>query len=450
MRASAVLLATLAIALPVATAGAAGTPDDRVVAYQEFRGAFDKGDYPTALTAAARVVEMTKSQFGADAQELANPLTNLATTYYRMREYGQALDGYRAAITILETQNDATDPRLVRPLHGMGSALQGMNRQDEALLPLKRGLDILRNRDGLHAVTQLPVLKTLITGYVATGRMADAGREQEYAYTVAEMSYGKQDQRMLGPIDDLARWYEETGRYAGARLLHMRAVQIADTAHPNGVEAIPGLRGVARSFRLAAIYGESQDSISAAALAYPDLYNGGPVNPALIAPSTNGELALRSALSRLAGMPAQAAQRGAILVDLGDWYLTANKLSRAQETWREAWKELEAANDTSLLDKPVAVTYVAPAMAVSRHQRDPAEHSEQRVQIRLAIDANGRVRDATVANPAADREAVEKSVMSAARLAAWRPAFRAGAPVAVDDHLFTELVYVKLPKQPGS
>ena len=54
-----------------------------------------------------------------------------------------------------------------------------------------------------------------------------------------------------------------------------------------------------------------------------------------------------------------------------------------------------------------------------------------------------------MANPSPERESVEKAVMSAARVAAWRPAFRAGAPVAVDDHVFNELVYVKLPK-PGS
>jgi tetratricopeptide (TPR) repeat protein len=446
MRASTTLLAALAIFLPFATAGAAGTPDDRVAAYQEFRGAFDRGDYPAALTAAVRVVDMTRSQFGADAPELANPLTNLGTTYYRMREYGEALDAYRAAITALESQNEATDLRLVRPLHGMGSALLGMNRNDEALLPLKRGLDIIRNRDGLHAVSQLPVLKSLIAGYVATGRMADAGREQEYAYTVAEMSYGKQDPRMLGPLDDLARWYEETGRFVAARLLHTRAAQIADAAYPEGVQAIPALRGIARSFRLIAAYGESQDSINAAAQAYPDLFNGGPTNPALVAPSTNGELALRAALARLAGIPTQAALRGAVLVDLGDWYMTGNKQSRAQETWRDAWRELKSVNDTSLLDQPAPVTYVAPAVAVSRHQRDPAEHIEQQVQIRLAIDASGRVREATVANPSPERESAEKAVMNAARIAAWRPAFRDGAPVAVDDYLFSERVFIKPPK----
>ncbi len=232
MRAPLALLAALAIALPLATAGVAGTPDERAAAYQEFRSAFDHGDYKAALPAAVRVVDMTKSQFGADAPEVGNALTNLATTYYRMHQYGEALDNYRAAVTVLELDNDATDPRLVRPLHGMGSALLGMQREEEAVVPLKHALDIVRNRDGLHAESQLPVLKTLIAGYLATGRTADAGREQENAFAVAEAAYGKNDLRMLGPIDDLAHWYEKTERYTAARLLHTRAVLIADRAKP--------------------------------------------------------------------------------------------------------------------------------------------------------------------------------------------------------------------------
>ncbi len=48
MRASTPLLAALALALSFPVANAAGTPDERVAAYQEFRTAFDSGDYKTA------------------------------------------------------------------------------------------------------------------------------------------------------------------------------------------------------------------------------------------------------------------------------------------------------------------------------------------------------------------------------------------------------------------
>jgi hypothetical protein len=279
--------------------------------------------------------------------------------------------------------------------------------------------------------------------------MADAGREQEYAYTVAETSFGRKDPRMLGPIDDLARWYEKTERYTAARLLHTRAVQIAETAKPDGIEAVPGLRGIARCFRLAYVYGETQESVNTAAQAFPDVFNGGTLSGAMVAPSSDGERALRVALQRLGTAPEHGALRGAVLVDLGDWYLTANKASRALESWREGWKELSIAGDTSLLDRPVALIYSAPPVAVSRHQRDPDENSEQQVDVRLAIEANGRVRDVTVANPAPEREAAEKAVLAALRQALWRPAFRAGMPVAVDDFVFHEKVFVKLPKPTG-
>ncbi len=446
MRISPLLLMAAIVAQPLSTAGAAGTPDERAAAYREFREAFDRGDYKTALPAADRVVEMTRSQFDDDAPEIASALTNLATTYYRMKSYGDALDNYRAAIDVLELQGNTSDPRLVRPLHGLGSALIALQRQEEAIIPLKRAVDIVRARSGLHAEEQLAPLKTLIAAYADTGLTTEAGREQDYAFSVAEQVYGKSDPRMLGPIDDLALWYEKTGRYTAARLLHTRAVQIADLANEGGIEAVPGLRGIARCFRLSYSYGESQESMQFAVNTMGDVRTGGQVAQAIDAPSSDGERALRSALSRLGNAPERAALRGAVLVDLGDWYLTASMKSRALENWRSAWKELAAAGDTSRLRQPTAVIYLPPPIAVSQHQRDPDENTEEVVKIQLAIDATGDVRDATVANPAPAREAAEKAVMAAVRRSAWRPAFRNGEPIAVNDYVFEEKVYVKPPK----
>lgn len=447
MRAPIPLLAAIALAVHALPAMCAGTPDERAAAYREFREAFDKGNYREALPAANRVVEMTRSQFEDDAPENANALTNLATTYYRMKAYGEALDNYRKAIAVLELQNDATDPRMVRPLHGLGSALLALHREEEAVVPLKRAVDIVRNRDGLHSETQLPVLRSLIEAYTATGRTADAGREQEYAFSVAESAYGKNDLRMVGPIEDLARWYEQTRRFTMARLMHLRAVQTVDAVKKGGVEAVPALRGIARCFRLGYIYGEAGDSAEAAQ-ASMDAPTGTMI-AAINQPSTDGERALLSALSRLGGDRAQSAQRGAVLVDLGDWYRMARKDSRAFERWNDAWQELAAAGDTSLLAQPVSIAYVPPPVAASERQRNPEEYSVEKVQVRVAIDSKGNVREATVANPSPPRESAEKAVLTAVRNAIWRPAFRDGKPVAVDDFLFTESVNVKLPKSGG-
>jgi hypothetical protein len=167
---------------------------------------------------------------------------------------------------------------------------------------------------------------------------------------------------------------------------------------------------------------------------------------AVDAPTTEGERALQSALTRLGDVPERAALRGAVLLDLGDWYLTANMKSRALENWRNAWQDLSAAGDTSRLDQPTAVIYLPPPIAVSQRPRDPDEYSEERVRIQLAIDATGSVRAATVASPVPARESAENAVLAALLRSTWRPAFRDGEPVAVDNYMFLERVYVKLPK----
>jgi hypothetical protein len=91
--ASGLICATLLLATPVR--GAEPVQDERLATYKEFRNAFDAADYAKALPLAAQVVEQTRSQFGADSLEMINPRTNVATTYYRMGRFGEALDGYR-------------------------------------------------------------------------------------------------------------------------------------------------------------------------------------------------------------------------------------------------------------------------------------------------------------------------------------------------------------------
>lgn len=430
------------------TAADAPPPDERLAAYREYRTAFDAASYEQALPLAARVVELTGNQFGPEAPELANPLTNLATTLYRMRQYGEAIDAYRRALTILDATNDATDPRLVAPLHGLGATLRAMQREDEAIVPLKRAVDIVRNRDGLHAPSQLPILKALIASYEATGRIEDAGREHQYAFNVAEMSFGRDDPRMIGPSTDLALWHERTGRYTSARVLHARAVQLADREQPNGVKAVEPLRGVARTYRLAFINGETQESAMAAMSEVPQTLSEAALMQMSTAPSGEGERALRSALQRLESAgPARAAQRGNVLLDLGDWYRLAGAGQRAQTTWREAWTQLSTAGDTGALAQPAALIYRAPSVAVSQRQQNPDTHEVQQVQLRVAFDADGDVRDVTVANPSPQREGAERAVMTAVRRGTWRPAFADGKAVAVTDHVFREQVYVRLPEQ---
>jgi tetratricopeptide (TPR) repeat protein len=424
--------------------------DERSAAYARYRAAFDARDYAGALPLAARVAELTASQFGQDAEEMIIPLTNLATTLYRLGRHDEAIDQYRRALTLLEGTAPATDPRMVLPLHGLGAALRAQDRCEDAIVPLKRAVDIIRNREGLHAQAQLPVLKPLIDCYERLWRIEDANREHQFAYSVAEQAYGSEDPRLIGPLTELARWHEKTGRYSAARLLYMRAVQIADREHPLSLQAVDPLRGIARTYRLAFVNGESQEQLATVPQDLPPSLAASQLVTLTAVPSGEGERSLRNALQRLESAgDGMAAKRGDVLVELGDWYRIAGAGQRAMSTWTQAWAELSKAGDTSLMEKPAMLTYRPPAMAVSQQPRDRQEYAIVEVQLRLSVTADGSLRDATIANPDERTDNAARSVLAAVRRAAWRPAFAGGVPVAVPDYLFTERMYVRLADKDG-
>jgi hypothetical protein len=268
-----------------------------------------------------------------------------------------------------------------------------------------------------------------------------------YAFSVAEQAWGSEDPRMIPVIAELAQWYEQTGRYTAARLLYIRSVQIADRERPMSLKAIDALRGIARSYRLVFINGESEDSKMAAATDIPPSLARSQLGMMSAAPSADGERALRNALQRLdlAG-PGTNAQRGEVMLDLGDWYRIAGIGTRAMGSWRDAWQAMYTAGDTTALEQPAPIVYRAPQIAVSTGQQNPNEFSVQEVELRVSIAADGDVREVTVANPSPERESAERAVTAAVRRGIWRPAFAAGVPVAATSFTFREQVYVRLPK----
>jgi len=445
IRPTCMMLALLGLSM---ARGADAPTEERVTVNMGFRRAFFAGEYSAALPLATQVVELTRAQYGAEAPQLVNPLTNLGTTYYRMGNFDPALDNYREALKLLDLQGEAANEKMIRPLHGMGAALRGLKRDSDAIVPFKRAVEILRNRQGLHSVSQLPLLKELVACYMSTGRVAEAGREQLYAFGVAEAAYGKDDVRMVGPLEDYAQWNEGAGHYTAARVLYVRAAQVADAKlGAMNLQAIPSLRGIARSYRLAYVFGEQEESMQAVA-SLQDQIAPNLITRASAAPSSEGERALRNALDRLGAAPLpQPLLRGALLIDLGDWYLTAALKPRALSTYREAWDTLGPEAAPKRLGQPEPVVYRPPPIAVSRHGVNPEDYEQQEVRLRVNVEADGDVREAIVANAAPQRESAEKAVMVAVKHAQWRPAFRDGAPVATTDMEFIEPVYVRPPKE---
>lgn len=441
---AAAAFAVLVVLVAARPAGAV-TDVERVDTYRQFRALFDSRLYPQALPLAEQLVTMTEEQYDADHRELVNPLANLGTVQYRLKDYAAAEQSYNRALKIIETGANPTDRLLLKPLAGLGATQLATGRNAEASTTLKRAVDLSRNLDGLFNVGQLSVLRPLIESYVAQDRLQDAEKEHQYAFRIAETAYGKEDLRLIEPLDFFARWYEHVGRYTTARALWARALTIAEKKGGVGsVATVDPLRGFARTFQLEFLYGPERTE------------EGGELGGMYTAPTTagfdsagaprlnpDGERALRLALGSLEKhSPNDNARRGLVLVELGDYFLCGGS-GKAMDAYKAAWQQLSLAGDTSQLSAPRQIFIRHPVASVARFRGDdPAQYDEYLVKVQFTVTKDGKIADvAAIDTPLVD--SLERSVEAAVRKARYAPRIENGEPVDTQGVTFVERVLVK-------
>jgi tetratricopeptide (TPR) repeat protein len=430
-----------------AQAAAVVTDADRQELYKEFRTLFDAKRYSEALPVAEKLVSMTEEQYGDKDRALVNPLTNLGTVHYRLKDYPAAEQDYQRSVEILDATAGNTDRALLRPLHGLGAAHFAEGEYVDASVNLKRAIDLSRNLDGLFNVEQLQILDPLIASYVALDLTTDAEKEQQYALRVAESAYGKSDVRMLKPLDRYGRWLEQIGRYTTARLLYARALTIAEQAGGRGsVLAVEPLQGIARSYRLEFVNGAEETP------AIPDPFGATDMGPMPVDGqrlNPDGERALRLALAAIdKATPVDHKKRGETLIELGDWYASAGALARGMDVYREAWKDLSLANATSLLEQPRLLAYRPPVASIHRSKLDADESEEHFVDVHYTVTKDGRTENVEAFNSDAT-ESAQKSVLSAVKKARYAPRYENGEPVETKGVIMHERLLVKV-KQPAA
>jgi hypothetical protein len=442
VRTPALTFCAAALALLLGGTAAAVTDQERIQAYQEFRGAFDTRRYAEAAALADKLVGLTESQHGPESKALVNPLTNLGTAHYRAANYAAAETAYQRALAIAEAQaTSGADPLQIRPLHGLGEVLLATRRFDAAAISLERAVALTRNLRGLYDESQLAILPSLIESYVSLQDFAQAEKEHQYAFRVAETAYGRNDQRLLAPLDRFAQWYEFLGRYSTARVLHARGLQIAEqAAGQNSLLAVRPLRGLSRSYLLEYIYGPEETGEQ------PQTQDAAGNNISTSRLNPDGEKALQLAISTLnKQQPDNHADLGDTLVDLGDWYLLGGTSRKANDAFRLAFQEYEKAGLGERLAVPKQLTYRATLMSTLRFRPDnPDDYETRSIETRLLVGADGKIGDVTVV--AADvPEATVKSVQLALKRARYRPRVDGTGTLETRDFPYTEKIYVRKP-----
>jgi len=438
------LLGALLVSAPLARAV---SDEERVSTYQAFRAAFDAHHYQDALPLAQKLVTQTEEEYGPSDRALVNPLANLGTTQYRLKDYKDAEDSYLRSVKIASDTGGTADRQLLRPLHGLGATYDATAQYEEASATLQRALDLSRNLDGLLNPGQLPILEPLLDALINLERHGEVDREFQYWVRVADTAWGNNDPRVIRPVDRYAHWLEHMGRYPSARAQYARELTLAENAGARAHElVITPLWGIARTYRLEALNGGVED---AAPVMDPLMLMG----PAIAAPgaarvfNAGGERALTLALQTIdRSPPVDHALRGQALLELGDWYLCAGQGEKAGEKYREAWKELELAGRTALVAAPRQLAYRAPDSSATHSPLAERENSEEHVvQVTFTVTREGRT-TAVFTDSADASDAQQKSVLLAVRRARYAPRLENGEPVETSGVKLTERMLSKRPR----
>jgi TonB family protein len=430
------------LAGPVA---AAVTDADRVQVYREFREVFDAKRYKDALPLAEKLVSMTEEQYGGTDRAMINPLSNLGTTQYRLRDFKTAEETFLRTVKIGEDSGGGADRALLRPLHGLGATYFATSQYEDASLILKRALDLSRNLDGLFNVEQISILDPLIDSFVALDRNQEVERAYDYSVRVAETAYGKTDIRVMRPLNRSAHWQERMRRYTTARILYARALQIAEqSSGSDSIRTVEPLEGIARTYRLEFVNGgestEGQSYLADPFAPAPELdlsgSNAQRLNP-------DGERAILLALRVIdKTQPVDHTRRGGALVELGDWYMSAGLLPQGIQAYKEAWRDLEQGGSTASLAAPRQLAYKPPLASVARAKGDHDDMEEHFVEATFTVTKDGRTADVKMLNSDA-AESQQKAVLSAVRRARYAPRLEQGEPVDTEGVTFRERMLAK-------
>lgn len=435
----------------VLSGGSAASPvpdstidEQLAAAYDEFRRLFAAGQYADALPLAIKVVQFNEA-IGRDAG-LANAYNDLGSVELRAGFPADAEESFNHALELLAAIESISSPRLIAPLAGLAAAYQAQEKSVFAADALRRAIAIIRRGNGLFNTAQLPLLESLVDVYETLGDAAGSEQELRYAVQIVERAYGPDDLRVLPAIQRLAEWYDRNERAMQARLYWARTVEIA--AQEDGgrnAATVTALVAIARSHRLQYV----RDPVSIGYRTCPVDTATGQRKPfwncadsgSAIGLDRAGEAAALKALELLdSTAQPPTALLVSVLLELGDWHMTARKPDLAISYYQKAWPLIPETLTAGVLHPllaPALLLYRPPPAAV--HNRSLSASAATPIEFSLTVMANGATTEIKAITDASSTRVGQ--LRRALGQAIFRPRFKDGRPVATEDYRHVDFWY---------
>lgn len=377
---------------------------------------------------------------------------------FQQREVG--IRDYNAAIARIELEGGPWDEGLVEELSALGGLQQLQGDHESAIETLNRAMHINRINDGLHTLSQVPVVKQLIDSHMALGDWANVDLYQNYLYFVQHRAYGRGDPRLIPVLYDLGQWNIQAfnlgfgeplgGRLSSAQLLFNAAASMVGIHFGRNDERyVSYLRSLAHSAYLVALHPdyireiERPEYRSQQDVLWQQLNVPGRREPRGFGVGLG---ALEEIVNYYRDTGESRYALAEAITNLADWHLMFDRYRSAEESYAEAWAILEeSANSAELLDQLFGQVVAIPTFASlptnllmgssSSGERLPLH--QDYADVRLDLTDDGAPRNVEVISPETEANSGQLArLRREVRLSVFRPKIVNGEMVDSEGHLF--------------
>ena len=367
---------------------------------QNFLSLYDQERYQQSILTASEILNITQEIYGPKSQNLVNPLNNLASSYFMIGDFDQAIKLFLECIALIESKNNISS-QLVSPLVALGLALNKSEQYNEAVEIFKRALHVNWVNNGFYNLEQIDIHDSLTESFIGLKNLEEANHHQSFQLGIYNNHFGKNSIKIDESLVKLAKWYRRSGQVLSERLVFEELLdRQSNRENQESKKLINTLQGISFSHRREGI--SMYDSVS-------------PLKKALDIFAENQNQDLRLKLE--------------ILIDLGDTYTSYGRVSSANRAYQDCWQLIE--EDSTLkpeieerFSKPVRVRsiFIPERYPIDRPIDKNKVYEQGFLTVRFDVETTGKTNKVSIieSDPS---ELLDRVALSAIKRTIYRPTY---------------------------
>ena len=371
----------------------------RIELQQNFLNLYDQERYQQSILTASEILNITQKIYGPESPNLINPLNNLASSYFMVGDFEQAIKLFFECIALIESKNNIS-PELISPLVALGLAFNKSEQYNKAVEIFKKALHINWVNSGFYNLEQVNIHDSLTESFIGLKNLEEANHHQSFQLGIYNNHFGKDSIKVDESLEKLAKWYKRSGQILSARLVLEELLDRQVNRNQASNELIKTLQNISFSHRREGI--SMYDSVS-------------PLKKALnlFAEDQNQDLRLKLE----------------ILLDLGDTYTSYGRVSSAVKAYKDCWQLIE--EDSTLrpeiekrFSQPVRVRsiFIPKRYPLNQPIENKQDYKQGFLTVRFDVEITGKTNKVSIieSDPS---ELLDRVALSAIKSTIYRPTY---------------------------